>query len=141
MMPIIFIVGILVTLIAIVVFKSKGPSGPLGPPGNRGGIGPTGLRGPTLRIPGVSGPIGPTGIVGFSGPSGIQGNQGANMIIDIDITMTEAGSESSGNVIPLGPSGVYQVDLFVPQQYPFTVDQVNVLSKESGLLRKALIFE
>jgi hypothetical protein len=133
LLPILLIVGFLVTLIAVLIFKSKGASGPIGQLGLRGNIGPTGAQGPTLNIPGVTGPIGPQGIRGSVGPSGPIGLRGPAVYLnDLNVTMTAPGTAPSGAFTALGPSGAYEADLFIPQQYPFTVGTITAQASASG---------
>jgi len=74
--PFIVLIGVLVGVIFVMAFNSKGSEGPVGEPGLRGEPGKQGPTGSVVSVSGPRGPIGPIGPRGHVGPMGPQGSSG-----------------------------------------------------------------
>lgn len=134
--PFVLVLGFLVGLIAVLVYKQKGPQGTEG----LGLQGPPGPQGPVGSVIGVTGPQGQRGFggspgpTGATGPTGNKGNQGDRAIFaSVNVAVTGPTGPATGTVVP-APSGTnaYDLSLVIPSQYPFVVGTVQAQNVPNG---------
>lgn len=123
----IYIIGLLIVVLAILGAKSAGPKGEAGLSGQRGLFGVQGPPGVYFAQEGAPGPIGPTGPIGLRGPAGIQGPTGpATTWRTVTVTATGPGEAPSAAITNLG---LAQADLAVslPDTWPFSLNTVSTV--------------
>lgn len=120
----VYLIGLLIVVLAVVLLKSRGPVGQAGQKGLIGVYGPQGNVGALVLATGPQGLKGPTGPVGARGPTGQTGPSGPGTTwSSFTVTATGPGDAPSATVTNLG-LGAATLALAVPDTWPFLLGTV-----------------